>query len=93
MSTPCDSSGGMVILGAQDDLSGDFQESSLDERLDEAEALARKILATQPENPDALNGLGLINQQQGRHDDAAADVDGDDAAGAVRADGDVGVEL
>ena len=71
MSTPCDSSGGMVILGAQDDLSGDFQESSLDERLDEAEALARKILATQPENPDALNGLGLINQQQGRYDDAA----------------------
>ena len=42
----------------------------LAERLDEAEKLARKILATQPENPDALNGLGLICVQQERFDEA-----------------------
>ena len=31
-----------------------------DPRLIEAEMLARKIIVTQPNNPDALNGLGLI---------------------------------
>ena len=40
-----------------------------DPRLFEAEMLARKIIATQPDNPDALNGLGLILMEQ---DDYAA---------------------
>ncbi len=42
-----------------------------DSRLNEAEMLARKILATQPNNPDALNGLGLIMMEQGSHASAA----------------------
>ena len=42
-----------------------------DPRLIEAEMLARKIIATQPNNPDALNGLGLILME--RADYAAAE--------------------
>ena len=41
-------------------------------RLDEAEMLARKIIATQPDNPDALNGLGLILMEQADFAAAAA---------------------
>ncbi len=73
MNTPSDSSEGMVILGAENDVPDETsQVSELDERLDEAEVLARKILATQPENPDALNGLGLIHHQQFRYEEAIA---------------------
>ena len=36
------------------------------DRLDEAERLARGILDTQPDNADALNGLGLIYLQQAK---------------------------
>ena len=42
-----------------------------DPQLIEAEMLARKIIATQPNNPDALNGLGLILME--RADYAAAE--------------------
>ncbi|MBT5941235.1 MAG: tetratricopeptide repeat protein, partial [Rhodospirillaceae bacterium] len=52
------------------DIDGPDKLSVLAERLDEAETLARKILATQPKNPDALNGLGLIHVQQERFDEA-----------------------
>ena len=40
-------------------------------RLIEAEMLALKIIATQPENPDALNGLGLILMEKADHTKAA----------------------
>ena len=60
-----------MVFDVDDDMAETSpQEQALDERLDEAEALARKILATQPENPDALNGLGLIHHQQGRYMEA-----------------------
>jgi tetratricopeptide (TPR) repeat protein len=52
------------------DIDSPDKHSVLAERLDEAESLALKILATQPENPDALNGLGLIHVQQERFDEA-----------------------
>jgi len=52
------------------DVDSPDKHSMLAERLDEAEELARKILATQPDNPDALNGLGLIHVQQERFDQA-----------------------
>jgi tetratricopeptide (TPR) repeat protein len=52
------------------DIDSPDKHSELAERLDEAEALALKILATQPENPDALNGLGLIHVQQEQFDKA-----------------------
>ena len=38
----------------------------------DAELLARQVLQTQPDNPDALHCLGLIAQRTGRHGDAAA---------------------
>ncbi len=52
------------------DVDSPDKHSMLAERLDEAEELARKILSTQPDNPDALNGLGLIHVQQERFDQA-----------------------
>lgn len=52
------------------DIDSPDKHSVLAERLDEAESLARKILATQPENSDALNGLGLIHLQQERFEEA-----------------------
>ena len=42
-----------------------------DDRLIEAEVLARKIIATQPANPDALNGLGLILMEKADYATAA----------------------
>jgi tetratricopeptide (TPR) repeat protein len=42
------------------------------DRLSEAEALYRDILAGDPEHPGALHNLALLRQRQGRLDDAAA---------------------
>jgi protein O-GlcNAc transferase len=39
-------------------------------RLAQAEACYRRVLATQPEQPDALHLLGLLAQQVGRYDQA-----------------------
>jgi predicted O-linked N-acetylglucosamine transferase (SPINDLY family) len=39
-------------------------------QLDEAESLYRTILAVQPDQPDALNLLGIIANQRGRHEEA-----------------------
>ncbi len=52
------------------DIDSPDKHNVLAERLAEAETLALKILATQPDNPDALNGLGLIQVQQERFDEA-----------------------
>jgi predicted O-linked N-acetylglucosamine transferase (SPINDLY family) len=41
-------------------------------RLQEAEALYRQILGTQPDHPDALNNLGVLMGHVGRHDLAVA---------------------
>jgi Flp pilus assembly protein TadD len=41
-----------------------------DGKLDEAEALYRRILVSQPKYPDALNLLGALQHQKGRHRDA-----------------------
>ena len=38
-----------------------------DTRLIEAEVLARKLLITQPDNPDAFNSLGLILIERARY--------------------------
>ncbi|MBI2628985.1 tetratricopeptide repeat protein [Candidatus Pacearchaeota archaeon] len=39
-------------------------------RLDEAENIYREILIKNPDNPDALHLLGVIDFQQGKHDEA-----------------------
>lgn len=41
-------------------------------RLEEAEALYRRVLQLQPEQPDALHLLGVLAFQGGRHDEAVA---------------------
>ena len=39
-------------------------------RVDEAEQVYRRILVGQPNHPGALHLLGVIRQQQGRHEEA-----------------------
>ncbi len=41
-------------------------------RLNEAEAIYRRMLTMRPGEPGALHGLGLVNHQAGRHEEAAA---------------------
>lgn len=52
------------------DIDSPDKHKRLSERLKEAEALASRVLVTQPENPDALNSLGLVHLQQENFDDA-----------------------
>jgi predicted TPR repeat methyltransferase len=42
------------------------------EQLDEAEALYRRVLEIEPERPEAMHYLGVLQQQRGRSDEAVA---------------------
>jgi len=43
-------------------------------QLDEAAAIYRQVLATFPDQPDALHLLGVVSLQQGRYEEALAPI-------------------